>query len=230
MSQINLLLKHALQTFTCTKEMFNQNLDILTKLMNKISLDDVRINPVLLSNVVWEKPNKAPATYVHIYEDLNMTVGVFVLKPGLVLPLHDHPGMHGLIKVIHGKVKITSYSLNTDSTEIFKNENSQVLSESMNTLIAEKTSEITVDSSNACSILYPEHRNIHQVECLNGPAAFMDILSPPYDTLNEQGEMRKCNYYRVLSEVAPNLFKLQKTESPSSFWTDSAPFIGKLFG
>ncbi|XP_044753890.1 2-aminoethanethiol dioxygenase [Coccinella septempunctata] len=230
MSQLNLLLKQALQTFTCTRELFHQNLDILVKLMNKICLDDVRINPVLLSNVIWEKPNKAPATYVHIFEDLDITMGIFILKPGLLLPLHDHPEMHGLIKVIHGKVKITSYSLNTDSVEIFNNENGQAFSEPLTPIIAEKTSEITVDSSNACSILYPEHKNIHQVECINGPAAFMDILSPPYDTINEHGEMRRCNYYRVLAEVAPNIFKLQKTDSPSTFWTDSAPFIGKLFG
>ncbi|XP_045475382.1 2-aminoethanethiol dioxygenase [Harmonia axyridis] len=229
MSQLNLLLKQALQTFTCTREMFQQNLEKLMNLMNKTSIDDVRINPVLLSNVIWEKPNKAPATYVHIYEDLNITVGIFVLKPGLLLPLHDHPDMHGLIKVIHGKVKITSYSLNTDNTEIYKNENTEVFSESMTPFIVEKTSEVIVDPSNVCSILYPEHKNIHQVECINGPAAFMDILSPPYDTLNEHGEMRRCNYYKVLNELAPNIFQLQKTESPSTFWTDSAPFIGKLF-
>lgn len=36
---------------------------------------------------------------MQIYEDLDVTICVFILKRGVRLPLHDHPGMCGLLKV-----------------------------------------------------------------------------------------------------------------------------------
>ncbi|KAL3268046.1 hypothetical protein HHI36_007176 [Cryptolaemus montrouzieri] len=227
--QINTLVKQAMETFTCRKEFFQQNIEILKTLMDKITSNDVRLNPALLSHSIWEKPNKAPATYVDIYQDDVITLGIFVLKPGMILPLHDHPDMHGLIKVLFGKIRITSYSVNSENTAAFESKSSTRIPSYLKPyLVVEKTSEITADSSNNCCVLYPEFENLHEIESIGGPAAFMDILSPPYETTDENGEIRRCNYYKVLSELAPNIFKLQKIDSPSDFWTDSAPFIGKL--
>ena len=41
----------------------------------------------------------APVTYVQLYEDKDVTIGVFILKRGTKIPLHDHPDMHGILKV-----------------------------------------------------------------------------------------------------------------------------------
>jgi len=37
-------------------------------------------------------------------------MGIFVIRNGASIPLHDHPGMHGIIKVLHGNIVINSYS------------------------------------------------------------------------------------------------------------------------
>ena len=50
-----------------------------------------------------EKPVKrdsnvfgAPVSYINIFESKHFTLGVFILKNGVSIPLHDHPGMHGI--------------------------------------------------------------------------------------------------------------------------------------
>ena len=38
----------------------------------------------------------APVSYINIFECSYFTLGVFILKSGVSVPLHDHPGMYGL--------------------------------------------------------------------------------------------------------------------------------------
>ncbi len=40
-----------------------------------------------------------PVTYMHICETEVFSMGVFLLGPGASIPLHDHPGMNGMLKV-----------------------------------------------------------------------------------------------------------------------------------
>jgi len=69
-------------------------------------------------------------------------------------------------------------------------------------------------------------KNLHEIESIDGPAAFLDILAPPYDMPVPGYETRKCSYYTRLSQVAPNIFHLQEIHSPSWYWTDSFPYTG----
>ena len=64
--------------------------------------------------------DEAPCTYIKIHEDLDVSLGVFIIKPGFKIPLHNHPKMHGLLKVVHGKVDISVYTKTTihDPSEI----------------------------------------------------------------------------------------------------------------
>ena len=49
-------------------------------------------------------------TYIPVAENKHISMGIFVIREGQNIPLHDHPHMHGLIKCIQGRLKITSYS------------------------------------------------------------------------------------------------------------------------
>lgn len=51
-----------------------------------------------------------PVTYIPVAENKHISMGIFVIREGQNIPLHDHPHMHGLIKCIQGRLKITSYS------------------------------------------------------------------------------------------------------------------------
>ncbi len=53
---------------------------------------------------------KAPITYISVYNDPDFSVGVFVVGGGQRIPLHNHPRMFGLLKVVAGDVDIECYS------------------------------------------------------------------------------------------------------------------------
>lgn len=40
-----------------------------------------------------------PVSYMHICETEVFSMGVFLLTSGASIPLHDHPGMNGMLKV-----------------------------------------------------------------------------------------------------------------------------------
>ncbi len=46
-----------------------------------------------------ESPIAAPVTYIKILEDADVSIGIFVVRPGSQIPLHNHPEMIGLLKV-----------------------------------------------------------------------------------------------------------------------------------
>jgi cysteamine dioxygenase len=207
-SHIGTVLKQAVTTFS-SKEMFFQNLEILKALLDKTTAEDVNLHPQFMTEGLWQRSNKAPVTYVDIYEDYNVTIGIFILKPDMKLPLHNHPQMHGLIKVLGGKLKVTSYSLNTEKTQQIDSKTPGLTK----FVTAERCAETVVEAHSDCCMLEPEVRNLHEIESVGGPAAFIDILAPPYETTIPGHGVRKCSYFRVLREVAPGVFRLQEITS-----------------
>lgn len=47
-----------------------------------------------------------PVSYMHICETEAFSMGVFLLRRGASIPLHDHPGMNGMLKVFFFKPSI----------------------------------------------------------------------------------------------------------------------------
>lgn len=231
-AHINTILKQALVTFSGKSECFKSNLNILTTLLDKVTAEDVNLNPHFAQESFWNKPQKAPVSCIDIYEDMNVTLGIFVLKPGGQLPLHNHPEMHGLIKVLMGKIRITSYSLNTEKTHALdrgiNNGDSFKPSKThkKSVITAELVSTEVVDVNSQSCLLEPSYKNLHKIESVDGPAAFLDILAPPYMTQVPNNGQRQCSYYTVLSQAAPNVFRLHEINSPSWYWCDIHPYAG----
>lgn len=177
----------------------------------KFLLQKSQINA--FNRITKQKTN--PVDYLPIYEDEDVTIGVFVLKQGSRLPIHDHPSMHGILKILQGVVKITSYSLVEIDTSSAVRNNSFFYN---NPLKVIKHPENLVTDRDSCCMLTPTEKNIHEVECIEGPAAFLDILSPPY----EEGSLttpRSCHYFEEVAGGDDNL-RLIQVPSPINFWVD----------
>ena len=174
----------------------------------------------------------APVTYIHIFDDeKTVASSIFALKEGTSLPLHDHPNMHGFIKCISGKVLIKSYSKIWEKTFTCNTPNSKIDLQASGDFSHERLRVgasrlpdriLTEDDSEAAS-LQPEQGNIHSVTAIDGPAAFIDFLAPPYSNDGQH----TCHYFQVESSDHVNdVHTLLEVGCPSWYWCAYAPYIG----
>lgn len=182
--------KQALVTFARENfAMFGSNFNTLKQLVDQLSAKDLDIPPDLLTTRSFvQSPTRAPVKYLEIFEHQTFTMSVFIVANRYTMPLHDHPG-HGLLRVVSGAAHIQSYSLEHP----LRNNSPGLL-----TVYEETPAEWTIQTGS--SVLTPTKCNIHEIMAVgNSPAAFFDILSPPYESnLSEYGPKR-CLFYRKIA-------------------------------
>ncbi|XP_020294863.1 2-aminoethanethiol dioxygenase [Pseudomyrmex gracilis] len=221
-SAIEALAKQALRTFGDCRNvrLCQKNLDKLWNLMNKITAEDVKLDKTVLESI---NRQSAPMYVMDIFENKDITIAIFILKHGVTMPMHDHPGMYGLLKVISGIVELNSYSLKTKRDHITKGSE----------IAALRHRPISLHCDSPACILTPAEKNLHEILCVEGPAAFLDILSPPYDVDDFGRGPRPCTFFKpVQSKVCTDEsdvieeVQLTVTESPSDFYSLNVEYIG----
>ncbi|NP_001292568.1 2-aminoethanethiol dioxygenase [Esox lucius] len=232
-SLIQKIARQASLTFTdLSQSNIGDNKDLIT-LLTEVRAADLKIAP--------RKPNgsksnhKPPVTYMHICETQSFSMGVFLLDSGATIPLHDHPGMNGMLKVLYGKVRIRCFDKLGKSPDQAESQTQFVppLQPFQKDSIWRAVLRATVwysEDSGPC-LLTPQRENLHQIDAVEGPAAFLDILAPPYDP--EDG--RDCHYYKVLQTVPDAVRKAEQQEEeswlleipqPDDFWCGGEPYPG----
>lgn len=221
----------AQQTFSRN---FNEDafLDCLSKLrimLSHIKMSDVNLNRDILKNTKDNSVEKAaPVTYVDLFENQIFSMGIFIVRSGARIPLHDHPRMYGMLKVLHGKVKITNYDrlkLNDKIGRIPREIIHKIPTWQRHLLLPSKRNDdIEVSTDSEPCVLTPMEGNLHEIHSVGGTAAFLDILAPPY--MNETD----CHYYHHVGDQDVNdKFKiswLSEISTPTDFWCDSALYSG----
>lgn len=211
--------------------------DLLANLADlRALLSDIRAADLNIAPPKKEKkgsgsgPRRAPVTYMHICESRAFSMGVFALRTGVSIPLHDHPGMNGMLKVLYGKVRIRCFDKIDGRPEpdpepsVMPGAGSDAVS-----LAALRSSGEFTQQSAPC-VLSPSRDNLHQIDALDGPAAFLDILAPPYDP----DDGRDCHYYQVLRTANKNgddtkgeeTVWLLEIPQPEEFWCGSETYPG----
>ena len=107
-------------------------------------------------------------TYTPLIENPAYTLCVFAVPQGKILPYHDHPNQHVLLRVLRGEMKIESCDTHVQQPYIQGKEYS----------VSRSASEIVVPESKTF-IVHPKRNNIHQITAIQD-SMFLDLVVPPY--------------------------------------------------
>lgn len=212
---------------------FLENHAKLRSLMTEVRAADLKLAPRRAADSPHGAPplhpGAPPVTYMHICETDRFSMGVFLLKSGASIPLHDHPGMHGMLKVMYGKVRIRCFDRlqrPAGGPQVAPPLPPAQMA-SLWRSVLRSTGEFT-EESGPC-VLSPDRDNLHQIDAVDGPTAFMDILAPPYDP----DDGRDCHYYKVLTEAEVKHTEqkeqevwLMEVSQPPDFWCGGEPYPG----
>lgn len=103
---------------------------------------------------------------------------VFTLGRGGVLPLHDHPAMTVICKVLRGRMRIESFEwVDRDAG------------------LARALGAGEIDETSDPVVFGPEPGTLHRITAL-ADCAFLDLFAPYYD------DERPCRYYRAVDAGA----------------------------
>lgn len=231
-SLVEVVARQAHLTFSrsFTDETFNECLSKLKKFTGQIKATDLNLrrdSPSAAS--VRSLRSRAPVTYIEVACNPSFTMGIFVLRNGGRIPLHDHPQMYGVLKVIQGRVKITTFSCyprDKSDISVPRDVKRKIRSSQMQSLLPvhKHTESYVSENDDESCVLTPTENNYHEICAVGGTAAFLDILAPPYD-----GKERDCHYYVPLESSAPDSDVktwLLETCPPPDYWCDVEEYRG----
>ena len=140
-------------------------------------------------------------TYLGIVENDEYSIAAFVLAPHAKIPLHDHPGMTVLSKVVRGSLQVTSFDVGADGK-------------------ARRSSSI-MTSADGPAALFPSHNNVHEFRAGAGGAVVLDVIVPPYD----EDAGRACHYFEAAA-IGDGVFRLREVPEPADFECLGAVYNG----
>ena len=147
--------------------------------------------------------------YLHLNEiDGQYSVGVFVFPPNCRIPLHDHPGMCVLSRVLYGQLERRSLDLVRNVPE---EQSSWFYRRRPKGSHLARKPRIDVLEAPQTNVLFPFEGNLH--EFVAGPhgAAVLDVLLPPYDDDHD------CTFYKVEDGEDSETCWLVPIEQPKDF-------------
>ncbi|CAK8530722.1 unnamed protein product [Lathyrus sativus] len=159
--------------------------------------------------------SEPPIKYIHLHECDKFSIGIFCMSPGSLIPLHDHPRMTVLSKVLYGSLLVKAF----DWIDLPASYN---LSQGA-ARPAKHVRDCQMTAPCDTTILHPNRGgNLHCFKAVT-PCALFDILSPPY-SLEEEENGRNCSYFLKSPKTdLPVLEELRGMNPSEVTWLEVVP-------
>jgi cysteamine dioxygenase len=200
------------------------------------AMDDLLPESVGLDSAAVQQPRSSSSSpphvsYMHLFSDPTFSMGVFILPTGAKIPLHDHPEMTVLSKLLFGMLQVTSY----DTGELIEGGAGSTRRSLSNRrqpvrMRCSQPREHTVSAPAPTLRLDPVRGNVHEFVALSD-VAILDVLMPPYS----DREGRSCRYYKTSSGDTGAVEKagtvdLVEVGWPEELVVDSVAYRGPRIG
>lgn len=135
--------------------------------------------------------------FLPLNENEDFNIGMFFLPKGHEIPLHDHPEMIVVSKIIEGRLEFLSIDFFNEKIQkelpkklYYSSSNVELGSEIFQANIISRS----ILKTNDLLYLTPFTGNMHSFKAIED-SIILDILIPRYDMIN-----RFCNFYKILNE------------------------------
>lgn len=179
------------------------------------------------------------------------SIGIFVFAPNAKIPLHNHPDMSVLSRVLYGSIRAKSYDIIDLSAETKMNQvhegphgfTDRLLQYPMRLLGKLHRTEASSDNSIYCieneeveisapqiTTLYPKKGNLHEFTAGEKGACVLDVLIPPYDSESDRDctYFKKCDLIDDVKERDIPYCIVQPTEQPHWFRCTGGTYEGLI--
>ena len=162
--------------------------------VDALSVDDFG-GAVLGSTVLQTVGGGGEVQYQHVSHGAGYSMGVFVLPPSGCIPLHSHPDMCVISKLLYGDLRVRSYTFSgcheTALSVLAAGGVARACMTERNLSAATTAAGGAARAAMPTLLsLGPTEGNLHEFTTVGGCAIF-DVLAPPYDD-----DHRPCIYYR----------------------------------
>ena len=140
-------------------------------------------------------------TYLGIVEHADYAIAAFILAPHARIPLHDHPNMTVLSRVVRGSLRVTSFDVDNEGKA--------------------RRSISLMTSADGPAALFPSVDNVHEFQAGAGGAVVLDVIVPPYD----EDAGRACHYFEAVA-IRGGVFALREIPEPAEFECLGAVYNG----
>ncbi|CAG9321022.1 unnamed protein product [Blepharisma stoltei] len=140
-------------------------------------------------------------TYIEVFENRNLSIGIFAMSKGSAFPIHDHPHMIGITYLIFGEISLI---------------NRDIISINSSGIVTTRVLKEEVAVGPQIFYLTANSGNLHEIHA-HEDSLILDIFLPSYSE-----DERPCTYYK---EIRPNLLIRY---NPNLFFRNMQ-YLGKTF-
>ena len=201
-------------------------------LLDDLTADDLGVPPSALRST-------KSILYTDVALSAKFTMCIFTLPAGATLPLHDHPGMTVLSKVLWGDLRVSAFDRAAPCGGADEADEGPAGGAAGRGVLSWLGSQVSADRSggpapfkveirregevwtadSGVKVTRPADGNLHEFTAVT-PCCVVDVLAPPYDW--QVG--RRCTYYEL--QKGADGYWVRPIRCPSSFVTESRPFAG----
>lgn len=149
------------------------HLESCLEIMNRLTLQHIGLSTHGVESVTGH------SRCMQIISTPAFDMTVFVLPANAIIPLHDHPNMFVLSKVLHGELQVTSFNRCSHDHE----------NQQLSSFPAVRTLKCCKFADDDAWMLTPTDGNIHEFRTTM-PTAVFEVITPPYSWPE-----RPCSYY-----------------------------------